>query len=272
MWLSRIVYNTCLACSWGSRFAATRGVVEPVVRLYGALAPWFHLLTHPSDYADEAAHIVRLLEAAVDGPAETLLELGSGGGNNASHLKSRFNCTLTDISPAMLDLSRSLNPECEHIEGDMRTLRLGRTFDAVLIHDAVMYLTAEEDLGTAIETAAAHLRAGGVALFIPDATRETLELRTSHGGHDGEDGRSLRYLEWITDPHPDDTTYDLDFVIALRERDEPLRLVHDHHVLGVFPDSTWRELIQAAGLELLEVEVDDPEEGEHVVFVARQPK
>ena len=45
----------------------------------------------------------------------------------------------------MLELSRTLNPDCEHLEGDMRTLRLGRTFDAVLIHDAVMYMT---DRGT----------------------------------------------------------------------------------------------------------------------------
>ena len=78
------------------------------------------------------------------GDARTLLELGSGGGNNASHLKTRFDCTLTDISPEMLALSRSLNPECEHLEGDMRTLRLGREFDVVFIHDAISYLTTED--------------------------------------------------------------------------------------------------------------------------------
>ena len=75
------------------------------------------------------------------GEATTLLELGSGGGNNASHLKHRFECTLTDLSPEMLALSRTLNPECEHIEGDMRTLRLERTFDAVFVHDAIAYIT-----------------------------------------------------------------------------------------------------------------------------------
>jgi SAM-dependent methyltransferase len=240
------------------------------VRLYSDLAPWFHLLTHPSDYADEADHIVRVLEATVDGPAETLLELGSGGGNNASHLKSRFTCTLTDLSPEMLALSASLNPECEHLQGDMRTLRLGRTFDVVLAHDALMYLTTEDDLQAAIETAAAHLRPGGVGIFIPDATRETLMLRTHPGGRDDEDGRSLRYLEWTTDPDPDDTTYDVDFAILLREPGEPLRVVHDHHVLGVFPDATWRRFIEGAELELLDVDADDPEAGEHVVFVARR--
>ena len=53
--------------------------------------------------------------------------------------EQRFTCTLSDLSPQMLSLSRTLNPGCEHVLGDMRTLRLGRTFDAVFVHDAVMY-------------------------------------------------------------------------------------------------------------------------------------
>ena len=54
--------------------------------LYGDLAPWFYLLTPPEDYADEAAFTLELLYRQVSGPLETLLELGSGGGNMASHL------------------------------------------------------------------------------------------------------------------------------------------------------------------------------------------
>ena len=33
------------------------------MKIYGELASWFHLLTHPSDYAEEAAHIERVVEA-----------------------------------------------------------------------------------------------------------------------------------------------------------------------------------------------------------------
>jgi len=240
------------------------------VKLYGELAPWFHLLTHPADYEEEAAQVVRVVEEAVDGRAETLLELGSGGGNNASFLKKRFACTLTDLSEEMLALSRTLNPECEHLQGDMRTLRLGRTFDLVFVHDAVMYMTTEEDLRAAIETVAAHLRPGGVAVLTPDTTRELFEPDTRHGGHDGEDGRSLRYLEWVRDPDPDDSTYDVEFVVVLQEPGEPVRIEHERHVFGVFSDSTWRRLVTEAGLELVDVGVEDPHTGEHVVFVARR--
>jgi SAM-dependent methyltransferase len=240
------------------------------MRMYSDLAPWFHLLTHPSDYEEEAAFITRLVEATVEGPADTLLELGSGGGNNASHLKRRFSCTLTDPSRDMLALSRELNPECEHLEGDMRTLRLGRTFDVVLVHDAIMYMTNEDDLRAAIETVAVHVRPGGVAILEPDATRDMFEPKTRHGGHDGDDGRSLRYLEWEGDADPDDTTYEVEFVLALKEPERELRIVHDHHVCGLFAEATWHGLIADAGLELLHPDVDDPDAGEHAVFVVRR--
>jgi len=218
------------------------------MRIYSDLAPWFHLLTHPADYEDEADFISRAVDAVVDGPASTLLELGSGGGNNASHLKGRFTCTLTDLSPEMLELSRSINPECEHVHGDMRTLRLGRTFDAVLAHDAVMYLTTEADLQAAIETAAVHLRPGGVAVLLPDATLESYAPGTDHGGHDGEDGRSLRYLEWTHAPEPGATTAEVDYVVVMREPGRPPRVVPDPHTVGLFPESTWARLIGCAGL------------------------
>jgi SAM-dependent methyltransferase len=239
------------------------------MHMYSDLAPWFHLLTHPSDYADEAAFVRRVVDDVAIGDAHTLLELGSGGGNNASHLKARFHCTLTDISPEMLALSRTLNPECEHLEGDMRTLRLGRAFDVVFVHDAISYLTTEDDLGAAVETAAAHVRPGGIVILTPDATTEIFKPQTDHGGHDGEDGRSLRYLEWTH--AATGSTYDVDYLIIARGPGEDVRVVHDRHVLGLFPRATWERLVQEAGLELVDTTVDDPYELEHAAFVGRRP-
>ena len=242
------------------------------MHMYTDLAPWFHLLTHPSDYMDEAEFVTRVVEEVVEGPARTLLELGSGGGNNASHLKQRFECTLTDLSPEMLALSRTLNPECEHLEGDMRTLRLGRTFDVAFIHDAISYLTSEDDLRAAIGTASVHVRPGGVVVLTPDATREIFSPGIDSGGHDGEDGRSLRYLEWThaTDPQ-DASTYVVDYAIVVREPGRPARVVHDQHTLGLFPEATWHELIAGADLELVDTSVENPFELEQAAFVARKP-
>lgn len=240
------------------------------MRIYGDLAPWFHLLTAPADYADEAERYRSLIQGEV-ADARTLLELGAGGGNNASHLKAHFTCTLSDLSPQMLTLSRELNPECDHVLGDMRALRLGRTYDAVFVHDAVTYLTTEDDLLACMETAFAHTRPGGVALFVPDYTRETFRPGTSHGGHDGPDGRSLRYLEWSTDPEPGDSTYEVDYAVVLREPGQEPRVVHDHHVEGLFPEHTWLHLLERAGFRPSvdrAAPVDD--DMSQTVFVARR--
>ena len=93
-----------------------------------------------------------------------------------------------------------------------------RTFDAVFVHDAIAYMTSAADLSAAIRTAYRHCRVGGIALFVPDCVRETFVAETKHGGHDGDDGRSLRYLMWVVDPDPTDTTYRTDFAILLREQ------------------------------------------------------
>src|SRR6185369_25590 len=169
-------------------------------RLYGELSSWYRLLDPPEDHRDEAACYQRGFERAVDdrARAQTLLDLGAGAGHNAVHLKRRFRCTLADLSEAMLSLSRQLNPECEHVAGDMRTLRLGRTFDAVLVHDAVAYMTSEADLQAAARTAFEHTRPGGAAIFAPDCLRDTFAERSSVlSGDEPGGGRALRCLQWI---------------------------------------------------------------------------
>lgn len=226
------------------------GLGPPIPRLYRDLASWFPLLTPPGDYAEEAGIYRQAFEdlAAPRRPC-TLLELGSGGGHNASHLKAWFEVTLVDLSPKMLEVSRALNPECVHVAGDMRTVRLGRQFDAVFLQDAVGYLTTVEDLRAAAQTAFAHCAPGGVALFCPDFVRESFRPGTEHGGSDeaGGPGRGLRYLEWVWDPDPGDDTYLADMAYLLRHADGTLEAVADRHVLGLFYRATWAEVITAAG-------------------------
>jgi hypothetical protein len=235
--------------------------------MYAELAGWFHLVTAPDEYADEAVLILDLLTEAIGSPPATLLELGSGGGNTASHLRSRVGLTLVDVAPAMLEVSRSINPDVEHLVGDMRTVRLAREFDAVLIHDAIGYMTSEGDLRAAMATAWVHLRPGGAAVLAPDHTRESFRPETDHGGHDSADGRALRYLEWSHDPDPTDDVVVTDFAYLLQEPDGSLRVVGDRHHEGLFPRATWLHLMGEVGFDAQMVV--DPWERE--LFVARRP-
>jgi SAM-dependent methyltransferase len=223
-------------------------------KLYTELAGWWQLVSPTEDYADEAAFFGEIFRAE---NSKTVLELGSGGGNVAWFLKKDFTLTLTDISGGMLAESKKQNPELEHIKGDMRTLRLGRTFDGVLIHDAIMYMTSEEDLRAALVTAHVHCKTSGVVVIAPDWVSETFRPNTTHEGVDvGE--RGVRYLEWIWDADPNDTKVNYEVILALKE-DEELRTVVDREIVGVFPHATWLRLLEDVGFKV-EV-VEDPSTG-----------
>ena len=216
-------------------------------KLYNELADWWPLMSSPADYAEEASWFARVLCDSIDPVPQNVLELGSGGGNNASHLKKHFAMILVDRSPGMLAVSERLNPDCNHVEGDMRSVRLDREFDAVFIHDAVMYITSEPDLRKVIQTAHLHCRAGGAALLAPDWVTETFTPGADHGGHDNA-ARSMRYVAWTHPPaRPDDTTFVVDFAYILRSPDGSTRVEQDRHVHGLFPRATWLRILSEVG-------------------------
>lgn len=215
-------------------------------RFYSDLARWWPLISPVTEYEAEAREFARLLRTAVR-PVRSVLELGAGGGHNAFYLKRSFQLTLTDASGEMLVLSQQLNPECAHVQGDMRTLRLTQAFDAVFVHDAIDYMTSEADLALVLRTAFAHCRPGGLALVVPDHTSEVFAPSTDCGGNDGADGRGVRYLEWSYDPDPTDTTITTQYAFLLREADGTVTSVAETHVSGLFTRETWVRLVQDAG-------------------------
>lgn len=242
-------------------------------KLYRDLTRWYHLLDNVEDHADEARSYLEAFERHVLPSDRSLLELGSGAGNNAFYLKKRFECTLTDLSEDMLTLSRAQNPECAHLEGDMRSLRLNRTFDAVFVHDAICYMTSEADLRAALETAFVHTRPGGTAVFATDFIGETFaEISQLHEGND--DHLHLKCMEWTWDPDPSDSHYTVEYVFLLREGSGPdaeVRCVHDRHVEGLFSEATWLRLLTDVGYEVFRAPraLDDGNFDE--IFVCRRP-
>ena len=225
------------------------GAMPQEYRLYQDLAAWWPLISPPGVYTAEAAYLNAVL-AAAPGPVRDVLDLGSGGGNVAAHLKAGRSLTLIDLSADMLAVSRELNPESDHQQGDMRTIRLGRTFDAVLVHDAVDYMTTEADLRQVIETAWAHCRPGGIALFVPDYTAESFRIASGHGGSSDPAGRQASFREWTWDPDPDDGWIQSEYEFVLRDADGSVQVVSEAHRLGAFGRETWLRLLSGAGFDL----------------------
>ncbi len=236
------------------------------LKLYQELAMWWPLWSPPEDYLEEATFFAQVLKEAAPG-ARTMVEFGSGGGSNAFHLKAHYTLTLVDISPEMLAVSRTINPDCEHLVGDMRSARLGRLFDLVFIHDAIDYMTTEAELRQALETAFVHCQPGGAALFVPDHVRETFKATTDHDARNGEDGRALRVLEWQYDPDPTDNTCLTHFAFLLRDGDE-VHFEHETHVCGLFALADWLGWLNEAGFQASSV-ID---QFGRDVFVATKPR
>lgn len=244
-------------------------------RLYRELADWWPLISPMAEYAADAAVLRRVFASAPE-PVRTILDLGSGGGHVASYLKDAARLTLVDISAEMLGASRALNPDCEHIQADMLTLRLRRCFDAVLVHDAVDYVTSEADLALVAATASAHCRPGGVAVFAPDHTADTFRPGRGGGGGSDESGRQASFRERTSDPDPADEWIESEYEFRLRAADGSVQVVRESHRLGAFRSATWMRVLTAAGFEPEPGDVADQYAGPAAgglrhLFIGRRP-
>lgn len=217
-------------------------------RVYTDLADWWPLISPPREYAKEAKRLAGVFGSAPI-PVREVLDLGSGGGHVAVHLKHELALTLVDLSEQMLAVSRELNPDCVHVQGDMRTVRLGRQFDGVLVHDAVDYMTTQADLRQVIATAFAHCRPRGIAVFVPDHTAETFRASDGRGGGSDASGRQASFTQHDWDPDPADDWIQAEYEFVLRDTDGTVQVVHEIHHLGAFSEKTWLSLLAEAGFE-----------------------
>jgi len=220
-------------------------------RMYDEFAHLWPLISLPEKYAAEARYWRDAVRKKLGPERHEILELGVGGGHNLSHLTNEFQATAVDLSHKMIQNSMKLNPDVEHHVGDMRSVRLGKKFKAVLIHDAISYMLTEEDLRLAFATTVAHLDPGGVFVTSPEYFRETFfGPRVGHSTHsDGE--TELTFIEYSHDPDPSDTTIETIMFYFIREKGI-LRIEQDRHITGLFPKATWTGLMEESGFQVEE--------------------
>jgi SAM-dependent methyltransferase len=244
------------------RTSKRRPVTADGYHLYGDLAWLWPVLSPPESYAAEAKslgeHYARLRRKP-RGARPTLLDLGAGGGHVIARLARRFDCTAVDRSRAMLELCARLVPEAERVVADLRSVRLERRYDVVLLHDAADYLLSKADIRAALRTASAHLDPGGVLLVAPTYTREDFtDGEFAEDGASTEDAR-IQYSSLVHDPNPNDTRYELVLVYLIHELERRrVRVVEDRHQCGLFERSDWLDLFDAAGFAMEHVADDNP--------------
>jgi len=220
---------------------------------YNDLAWTEDWLANSTDYEDEVATYLGLIQQYAAAPPQTLLHLGSGAGGMDHSFKRHFTVTGVDLSAGMLAKARATHPDIEYLEGDMRTLRLGRLFDAVAIPDSIDYMATLDDLRSAIATAVAHLKPGGVLLVMGKPQEQ---FQNNNFAYTGErQGIHITLLEnnYINPHHPN--TYEATLIYLVRQSGE-LMMHHDRHILGLFPQATWEQVFRDAGLTLHQQSLD----------------
>lgn len=227
-------------------------------RLYDDLAWLWPMWGDPStEYRSYCDHVGSLFKKYAKREILSLLNLGCGGGKNVSNLKREFDVTGLDISPAMIELAKESNPECVFVQADMRSFTLEKRYDAILIDDAVAYITTEEDLRSLFKNAYEHLSSGGVMIAGPDDTTETFEQNKTSIWHSerhlAPQGTEVTYIVNSYDPDPNDTSYESAMVFLIRENGK-LRIEQDLHILGLFSLDLWRTILPDVGFEIHEEE------------------
>jgi len=149
------------------------------VQVFGDYSRYYNLFYRDKNYSAEVNYVVGLIEQYCFG-VRTLLDLGCGTGRHASLLaKHGYSVAGVDRSEEMLDLAlrqlatisaedagRDIRSALSFHLGDIRTIRLRRTYDVVLsLFHVISYQAANDDLLKVFATVREHLEPGGLFIF-----------------------------------------------------------------------------------------------------------
>jgi len=134
-------------------------------QVFDAYSGYYDLLYQDKDYVAEIAYIEKLLKRHGDNIHE-LLEFGSGTGIHGSLLaEAGFRVTGIELSQEMVNRA-TFTDGFSSRQGDIRSLNLNRSFDAVIsLFHVMSYQVTNPDIQTTLSNAAGHLLPGGLFIF-----------------------------------------------------------------------------------------------------------
>lgn len=202
------------------------------------------------DYAQEAAHLKRLIAAHKRSDGNTLLDVACGTGSHAPYLRDDFAYEGLDLDPEMLALARERFPDVVFHQGDMVDFALGRPFDVVTcLFSSIAYTRTAPRLRQAIATMAGHLRPGGVLLVGAFLTpREWIPGHPHAMFVDEPDLKLARLNVSGVAEHGTVAILDFAYLVATPEGVEHFT---EHHELGLFTDEEYRAAFRQADLVVL---------------------
>lgn len=221
--------------------------------VFGNYSRYYDLLYRDKDYRGEADYVHSLIAQHRPG-ARTLLDLGCGTGRHAALLAERgYDVVGVDRSPAMLAEARArkgTGGRMEFVEGDVRSVRLGREFDVVVsLFHVMSYQTTNDDLLAALSTLRAHLAPGGLFIFDCWYGPAVLNLRPAVRVLRLEDDAIA--VTRLAEPvlHPNDNVVDVNYHVFVKDKqtNEVAELEEKHAMRYLFAPEV-AHFLASAGL------------------------
>ena len=243
-------------------------------RLYHDLSWIWPIVSPPEDYVEETEFLSRIIKEKANIDVCSLLHLGCGGGRNDFTFHKHFDVTGVDISKNMLALAKELNPASEYLEGDMRNIRLGRTFDCVVALDSVSYMITEDDLNRLFLTAHEHLNPGGIFITVVEESCDRFKQNRTISSTHSRGQTQITFIENSYDPNPEDTQFEMTFIYLVRDKGN-LKIYTDSHIWGLFRMESWHKLLKQNGFAVEQIKFEHStllEEDYFPMFVCIKPK
>jgi SAM-dependent methyltransferase len=199
------------------------------------------------DYAAESTTIARIVRER-NPAARTLLDIACGTGKHLEHLRHEFACEGVDLDDGLLEIAWTRVPDVELRQADMRTLDLGRTFDAVTcLFSAIGFVGSPEGLAAAAQAFARHLEPGGVLLVEPWIEPHAWIPNRPHVLAGESDGLALGRvtLSGLRDERI--STTEMHYVAATADGFEEWV---EHHELYLFTRGEMRAAFEGAGFSV----------------------
>lgn len=223
--------------------------------VFNEYARYYDLFYRDKDYVGETEYVHKLIQAQCQG-AKTILNLGCGSGRHDRCLAERgYTVTGVDLSEDMLAAARDAatgNEALEYVQGDVQTVRLGKTFDVVIsLFHVMSYQTTNAELTAAFATAHSHLNPGDIFIFDcwygPGVLTDRPAVRVKE--LEDENIGVTRIAQPVM--HPNENVVDVNYHIFIRDKaSDSVREVRETHRMRYLFLPEVQQMLATSGFDL----------------------
>jgi trans-aconitate methyltransferase len=129
---------------------------------YDKIATWWHEYHQHSDYGMQ--QFQRGIQLCKGG--KSALDVGCGCGGRLVRLlqENGFTVQGIDVSRTMINLARSLHPDCEFVQADIVTVELPGTYDLIIAWDSIFHLPLAQHVPV-LQKLCRHLHPEGLLVY-----------------------------------------------------------------------------------------------------------